>query len=88
MRRVPIENRDGFYEDADYSDFTGVDEPVGDMIHGENLVEYVAGERVRHRTFGEGVIAQVQGGVLTIAFKDPKVGVKKLAASVAPLEKI
>jgi DNA helicase-2/ATP-dependent DNA helicase PcrA len=82
MKRVPVESNEGFYADQDYSDFDGVDELPADLI------EYAAGDRVRHRTFGEGVVAVVQGGVLTIAFKDPNVGVKKLAVSVAPLEKI
>lgn len=46
------------------------------------------GDRVRHKTFGEGVVVNCIGGVATVAFKDPKVGIKKLATSVAPLEKI
>lgn len=92
-QRVPMENRDGFYADTDYSNLHGVDEPVtGGASEGgpslAPLVDYTAGDRVRHRTFGEGVVAQVQGGVLTIAFQDPCVGVKKLAANVAPLEKL
>lgn len=82
MKRVPVESNEGFYVDQDFSDFDGVDEVP------EDLIEYAAGDRVRHRTFGEGVVAVVQGGVLTIAFKDPNVGVKKLAVSVAPLEKM
>lgn len=51
-------------------------------------VELRDGDRVRHRSFGEGVVLNVQGGIATIAFKDPKVGVKKLATSIAPLEKL
>lgn len=46
------------------------------------------GDRVRHKTFGEGVVVNCIGGVATVAFKDPKVGIKKLAVSVAPLDKI
>jgi DNA helicase-2/ATP-dependent DNA helicase PcrA len=46
------------------------------------------GDRVSHRSFGEGVVLNVRGGVATIAFKDPKVGIKKLATSIAPLKKI
>jgi len=52
------------------------------------LDELSDGDRVRHRSFGEGVVLNVQGGIATIAFKDPKVGVKKLATSIAPLERI
>jgi DNA helicase-2/ATP-dependent DNA helicase PcrA len=82
MKRVPMESKDGFYADNDHSAYDGIDEAP------EDLIEYEAGDRVRHNAFGEGVVAKVQGGVLTIAFKDPKHGVKKLAASVAPLEKL
>lgn len=46
------------------------------------------GDRVIHTTFGEGVVVSVQGEVATIAFKDPAVGIKRLALSVAPLVKI
>jgi DNA helicase II / ATP-dependent DNA helicase PcrA len=51
-------------------------------------VELSDGDRVSHRSFGEGVVLNVKGGVATIAFKDPKVGIKKLATSIAPLKKI
>lgn len=46
------------------------------------------GDRVRHRSFGEGVVIGVRGGIATIAFKNSAVGIKKLATSIAPLEKI
>lgn len=46
------------------------------------------GDRVVHTTFGEGVVVSVQGEVAAIAFKNPDVGVKRLALSVAPLVKI
>jgi len=44
------------------------------------------GERVRHEIFGEGLIVASQGEELTIAFS--RVGLKKISASIAPLEKI
>ncbi len=46
------------------------------------------GDKIAHNTFGEGFVVDVNGGVATIAFSDPKVGVKKLALSIAPLKKI
>ncbi|MBT5516431.1 DNA helicase PcrA [Candidatus Peregrinibacteria bacterium] len=46
------------------------------------------GDRVSHRSFGEGVVLNVQGGIVTVAFKSPRAGVKKLALSIAPLTKI
>lgn len=47
-----------------------------------------AGDRVQHNAFGQGIIVDITGGVATVAFEDAKVGVKKLALSVAPLKKI
>jgi len=56
----------------------------------EGLVslELADGDRVAHRSFGEGVVINVSGGVVTVAFKDEKAGVKKLALSIAPLTKL
>jgi len=84
LKKVPVENNDGFYADTQHSDLDGIDE----FPEHPDLVEYEAGDRVRHRTFGEGVIVTVTGGVLTIAFSNPRHGVKKLASSIAPLEKL
>jgi len=44
------------------------------------------GQRVRHKTFGEGVVLSTGGGIATIAFR--KSGVKKLSTKFAELEKI
>ena len=46
------------------------------------------GDKVMHTTFGEGVVVSVQGDVATVAFKNPNVGIKRLALSIAPLIKI
>jgi DNA helicase-2/ATP-dependent DNA helicase PcrA len=51
-------------------------------------VEFSDGDKVLHPSFGQGVVVSVVGGVVTVAFQDPKVGIKKLAISVAPLEKV
>ncbi len=51
-------------------------------------VELSEGDRVLHKTFGEGIILNVSGGVLTIAFKNTKIGVKKLSKTIAPLQKL
>ncbi len=45
------------------------------------------GDKVIHKTWGEGIIVQTKGDVATIAFKDPKIGIKKLALNIAPLER-
>jgi DNA helicase-2/ATP-dependent DNA helicase PcrA len=49
---------------------------------------YKDGDRIRHKSWGEGIIVQIKGDVATIAFQDPKIGIKKLALNIAPLEKI
>ncbi len=50
--------------------------------------ELAAGDKVQHNVWGKGIVVGVQGGVVTVAFEDSGVGVKKLALSVAPLKKI
>lgn len=49
-------------------------------------IEIAAGDKVSHNVFGNGIVVNVTGGVATVAFDDPTVGVKKLALSVAPLK--
>jgi len=51
-----------------------------------NETEYKSNDRVKHAEFGEGTIIQVAGDVLAVAFKD--IGIKKIVASVAPINKI
>lgn len=51
-------------------------------------VPFGVGDRVKHNVFGQGIVIDITGGVATIAFEDPKAGVKKLALSVAPLRKV
>lgn len=46
------------------------------------------GDRVLHNSFGQGIVIDITGGVITIAFEDSKVGVKKLALSIAPLKRV
>lgn len=50
--------------------------------------DYKDGDKVLHRTFGEGIVVEKRGGLVTIAFKDKLYGVKKFAANIAPLEKM
>lgn len=51
-------------------------------------IDLSSGDRVTHSSFGNGIVVNVTGGVATVAFEDSKVGVKKLALSVAPIKKI
>jgi len=57
----------------------------------QDAPRYVAGERVRHRTFGAGVVRTVSGGgrhlKVTVEFDDPDIGTKQLLAAYAGLER-
>jgi DNA helicase-2/ATP-dependent DNA helicase PcrA len=50
-------------------------------------VDIKDGDKVVHTSFGEGIVVSVQGDVAAVAFKDPSIGVKRLALSIAPLIK-
>ncbi len=53
-----------------------------------SALDLATGDKVLHNGFGQGIVVDVKGGVVTVAFDDSKVGVKKLALSVAPLTKV
>jgi DNA helicase-2/ATP-dependent DNA helicase PcrA len=66
-------------------------EDSSDILENETISPHAPvkdGDKVIHKTFGEGVVVNVQGDIATVAFKDPKIGIKRLALSVAPLIKI
>lgn len=48
--------------------------------------EFVDGDKVRHKSFGDGVVVGQTDTIIHIVFKG--VGLKKLAKSIAPLEKV
>src|SRR5438309_146711 len=57
----------------------------------QDAPRYVAGERVRHRKFGAGIVRTVSGAgrnlKVTVDFGDPDVGTKNLLAAYAGLER-
>ena len=57
----------------------------------QDAPRYVAGERVRHRKFGAGIVRTVSGAgrnlKVTVDFDDPDVGTKNLLAAYAGLER-
>ncbi len=65
-----------------------IDKPIPVELNEGVDVEFGVGDRVHHNVFGNGIVVDITGGVATIAFEDSKVGVKKLALSVAPLRKV
>lgn len=82
---VPYESSGGISASRDF----GGTKAAGSLEDQEyKEASYTVGDRVEHGVFGIGIVVQVQGGVVTVAFDDSRVGVKKLAISVAPLRKI
>lgn len=77
--------------------FTSFDENESEkQISGENsftsfqepryVVDYVEGDRVAHKVFGEGTIMELDGDMAAVYFKGK--GLKKLNTAFAPLEKL
>lgn len=62
--------------------------PIPVEEYSEEPVQLYEGDRVSHASFGEGVVVAIQGGVVSVSFKNPRYGTKKLAISIAPLKKI
>jgi len=58
----------------------------------DDAVGFRAGDRVRHNTFGEGMVLAIQGSgdqaKVTVNFKRPGIGVKTIVLAFAPLEKM
>ena len=52
----------------------------------DDQLNLAVGDRVRHRVFGAGLVAHIDGTVVTVTFRGK--GVKKLNVAFAPLEKI
>lgn len=86
LNDIPTEPENGITSEFASQEFRYIPIPVEE--ENDDVVEYSDGDRVIHKTFGEGVVINVNAGVLTIAFKDSKIGVKKLAKTVAPLQKL
>jgi len=52
----------------------------------ENSSGFSIGEKINHAEFGIGIVIQIAGDLLTVAFDGS--GIKKIVASIAPIEKI
>jgi DNA helicase-2/ATP-dependent DNA helicase PcrA len=62
-----------------------------DVEASQDAPQYTAGERVRHRKFGSGVVRTVSGTgrdlKVTVAFDDQEIGTKQLLVAYAGLER-
>lgn len=87
---IPENLVEGFLVDRPMPSFASRPIPVEDFndFAPADTLNLSDGDRVRHPSFGEGVVLSVNGGIVTIAFKNPQAGIKKLALSIAPLEKL
>jgi hypothetical protein len=82
----PIPSEDSKY--SNYINKSAGSNPFDYNNSGNQASDLKDGDKVNHPTFGTGIIINVLGGVATVAFNDRKIGIKKLALSVATLEKI
>ncbi len=64
------------------------DVPIPVELDMKGTTQFDIGDKVSHSAFGRGIVIDVKGGVISIAFEDSKVGVKKLALSIAPIKKL
>ena len=67
-----------------YDSFTAARREVKEKK--KNTETFEKGDKVRHGKFGAGLVLSVAGNVVSVMFDE--VGLKKLAADIAPLEKI
>jgi DNA helicase-2/ATP-dependent DNA helicase PcrA len=65
---------------------SGAGAGAGDGSGAPPVPSYDVGDNVRHRKFGDGVVIEFDGRIVTVMFG--AVGKKRLAADVAPLEKV
>ena len=77
---------DGYKDPAPFRPFDRLAQAKRDVKKKATPVLLEKGERVKHSKFGEGLVISVNGNIVEVAFDDA--GIKKLAADVAPLEKI
>lgn len=54
----------------------------------EEATAYDVGDLIEHASWGRGKVVGARGDVLTIVFRDPKIGTKKIAANVAPIRRV
>ena len=55
---------------------------------GEVAIKLSIGDKVAHKIWKEGGVEDIKGGIVTVRFNDPSIGVKKLALNIAPITKI
>lgn len=79
-----IETGNAEIESADKQYFSQKEKGVSKNVGRSS--DFLDGDKVRHSDFGEGVVVAQDDDVITVVFKQK--GIKKLAKSVAPLERL
>ena len=83
-----VEPRRRVFESSDFDQRP--QEEVAESTFDAEIAEkkFQDGDKVMHASFGEGIVVERRGDLVTVAFKDKVYGIKKFAANIAPLEKI
>ncbi|MGN1207878.1 MAG: ATP-dependent helicase [Christensenellales bacterium] len=84
-------NKQNYHYDSGVSDFArndyeSVQSATEIKVKSSNSAEFCVGDKVKHRSFGEGLIIQINGDLAKINFKG--IGVKELMINIAPIQKI
>lgn len=84
-----LANKAGVQEKDEFEDFISTKAETKVEVRPKIAEEKFAdGDKVNHPSFGNGIVVERRGDLITIAFTDKKFGIKKFAANIAPLEKI
>ncbi|MBU1018251.1 UvrD-helicase domain-containing protein [Patescibacteria group bacterium] len=83
VNRVGVETN--FIEPAKPSDFGETIKPKVRLTAEQKFKD---GDKIKHATFGEGIVVERRGDLVTVAFKNPLYSIKMFAANIAPLEKV
>ena len=83
LNRVGVETN--FVEPVKPFDFG---ETIKPKVHITAEQKFKDGDKIKHGTFGEGIVVERRGDLVTVAFSNPLYGIKMFAANIAPLEKI
>ena len=85
---MPLGFSNGKYQ-IRFSKLNGNEDQIVE-IERPNIAEekFADGDKIMHPSFGDGIVVERRGDLITIAFTEKKYGIKKFAANIAPLEKI
>lgn len=77
---------DGYKSSQPFVPFRGMEAAKKQIKKSTARKGFVQGDRVSHEKFGQGLVVEVRGNVISVMFDS--CGMKKLAGDVAPLNKI